>query len=943
MHNNMALRIHSYSLDPTYAARVEYLRDGAWQSLTSRLLTQTTEGSNYPIRISKKYRQMYTCSLTLDNSDGLLSPDNETSIYNLNASGSYDPLLDEARKMRVSQGVFLYEDLASGSTLTSEVAPTTGLLSSLISGVYASDADKNDAAFIAWSTVASDDTMWFKLDLGSNKTIQHICMSFLSQTNASPQIALPDSVKFEYSTDDSTYYSCGADFDMGKYADSLIGARCPAYITDINKTARYIRITVTNIAEENEIYIDGIGVWGDSLSVPSTIYTFTGYLGDDISENAIDGTITINFQDVTKREADNRRTELTLEYTNQRPEQIIYDLLTNTKYWPSTAIGGINMLTNGNFSAGSGLNATGWTRAAPVGKTAPYWGYPIGDGCMTWHVPYDSESDTQNAYIEQADVPVVAGSSYAVSGSYVVNYSDGAYAQFHVEIQPDGGAGMIRLPAAGSYTGDVVYPFSGSFNFNGSFTAPEGSTKVTVKVIRDDASTFRFLHLKDIFMSLATAITPESYSAPVDASEIGWTSTDNLSGFIVPQWQGQQGTILDYINELAQLIGWVYDADGDGVRQFWQPPESMTTASEFLSFFGTRMKRASRQRTGGNIRNMIKVVGFESGNQEVPREYTHPLSIARYGIRYGRVTEPLIRTAELSDRYGKALLRDFAWAGQAVVADVLGDLDLDRPKDICSFDETVRAHLDKNKLWSVESFESSMTVAGKGSYTSRITGNKFDSNVPAPLASIACTGGDTTIAVTWTTSSEPDIDGYYVYYSDAADGAYTQRTKVTSATDTITGLTNGQAYWIYVTAVNLSGVESEASALVRCLAGGGNSGDEASTWGITGLAAALTDNNPTVDLDLSWTPSLEFNPDAIFVTLKGPSTSNPPTNLTQQAKLIPANGTPCHWYAPYAKADLVGGTTYYWQIAIYEIIVDDRHHRFGTPLLSSVASAAWPS
>ena len=936
MQSNMALRIHSYSLSPEYYAALEYLRDGAWHDLTERLVSRTTGGEQFPITVSKSYRQMYTCSLMLDNTDGLITPENTTSEYNLNALDEYGPLLDSARKVRVKQGIFCYEELSSGKTVTASTAPTVGALAELTDGLYGDPTDETDAEWVHWSTVASEGTIWLKIDLGEAQTVRHGMLSLLSKTSVTPQIELPATVLFAYSADDVTYYPCApAAFDLSEYSDSRSGQQFLAWFTDLDKSARYIRATITNIAEENEIYIDEFALWGGDDRGEVGISVITGYLGDAINLYSNRGYVEVTFEDTRKHEADNRQVELTKEYKDQRPEQIIYDLLTNADYWVGLlAAEGENLLANPGFESGD----TGWVKTGLTG----IWCYTPRTGWYSAKLP-----DAGSSTVGQTSVPIEAGEVYQIclwDRYWAVGGSITAF--WHVEVQPNGENPVIRFPESGFYT---PHPLWQQYKeWTGYFTAPAGATSCSVTIFMEATGFGKSLIVDDCSLVNVTSVA-QGYGGPLTAEDIGWPVDENLSGFVIPRWQGQAGTILDYCNELAQLIGWVYDSDGDGVRQFWQPEYNRLTASPYLNFFDIRQigpEFIHRTKTDADIRNVIKIVGYEAGNKEVPRQYQNKASVNRYGIRYARITEPLVRTAEVSDKLGKALLRDFAWARDGINAQAIGDFDIDRPKHVCSFHEPLIIHTDKSELWSIETVETQMVTHGTGTFRTSLGCRRYVSSLPSPVASIAATGGDTQVALSWDANTEVDIDGYYVYWATGdtpADWEFTKREKVSGLSDTVTGLVNSTAYWFYVTAENIDLVESEPSAIIRCLAGAGNSGSEALTWGISGLAAALTDEDPTVALDLSWTPSLVVEPDYITVAVYGPHTANPPTNETEYAQLTPANAVVEHYHARYRKADYTGSTTYYWRLRTYEVVIEDIHYQFGAPPYSNVPSASWPS
>lgn len=919
MHSDMSLRIHSYSRNPDYHAQLYYVRDSAWNDLTDRLLVGRN-GGPVPITVNKGYRQVSTCSLMLNNEDSLLTPENTTSAFNLNAADEYDPLINPSRKVQLKQGINCYASLSESGSITASVVASGGTLADLLDGLYGDVTNESDTEWVYWTDVAGDASVALTIDLGSSLIVRHGMVSFLSKGT----IDLPASVQFSASADDSTYTNIGSAFDMSRYNDSTAGQRFLAWFTDIDASYRYVKATITNISTTNSIYIDEFAVWGGTSTTFKSVDAITGYLGDSIDVDP-DGCINLQFRDVRKKESDNRRTELTLEYKDQRPEQIIYDLLTNLQYWNEGSTDNTNLVSNGNFESG----ATGWTLSDAGDRISVTSGsgYPGGHSAVGRLVA----SAARNA--QQTGIAVTAEKTYFLSWWHRSEWN--AYGTY-VEIVTDT-AETTRYPASG----EISFTDSWSRAVT-EWTTPAGASSVTLKVYFTLA-TGLVGGVDDI--QLQEVLSYSGYSNAITPDEIGWSPDDNLTDFVVTKWQGQQGTILEYIEELANLVGWVYDADGSGIRQFWQPSENLTIASQYMDFFGNRIigpENCKRTYTDDDIRNLIKLVGYENGNNEVPREYRHEASIASYGVRYARITEPLIKNTTMSDYLGKALLRDFAWAGRGCDVAVIGDFDIDRMKGVCTFKEPTRLLLDKSELWAIQNYATEMRIAGKGFYRGVLSTKRYFSSMPAVVETIAGTGGNTTIDVSWDANTEIDLDGYYVYWSTAADGTFTKRDKVVTNADTITGLTNGTAYWFYATAVNIAGVEGEPSAIVRCLAGIGNSGTEATTWGISGLTATLTDNTSSIALDLSWTPSLVFDPDFIVVNLYGPSTASPPTIARNHGPVNVADSVEAHYYNNYNTVDYTSGTTYYWRLGISEVVIKGIHYKFGSHLLSDVASGEWP-
>jgi hypothetical protein len=200
--------------------------------------------------------------------------------------------------------------------------------------------------------------------------------------------------------------------------------------------------------------------------------------------------------------------------------------------------------------------------------------------------------------------------------------------------------------------------------------------------------------------------------------------------------------------------------------------------------------------------------------------------------------------------------------------------------------------------------------------------------------------------VGWTASSEPDVTGYYVYWAQGDnpdDWVWTKRAVVATNSDTIDALTDATPYWVYVTAKNVAGLESQPSAIVRCLAGAGNSGDEADSWGIADLAAAITDNDPSVALDLTWTPALYLDPDHLIICLYGPDDDSTPANAAQASSVEVADGVESHYFGNYSKSMFEAATTVYWRVGIVAVVINDRTYRFGSVQYSNADSVTWPS
>ena len=88
-----------------------------------------------------------------------------------------------------------------------------------------------------------------------------------------------------------------------------------------------------------------------------------------------------------------------------------------------------------------------------------------------------------------------------------------------------------------------------------------------------------------------------------------------------------------------------------------------------------------------------------------------------------------------------------------------------------------------------------------------------DTSAPAAPSGVTGTAGDSEAYLDWNDNVESDVAGYHVHRATTSGGPYTQLTSspVTSSQYTDSGLTNSQAYYYVITAMDTSNNESSLS------------------------------------------------------------------------------------------------------------------------------------
>jgi len=348
------------------------------------------------------------------------------------------------------------------------------------------------------------------------------------------------------------------------------------------------------------------------------------------------------------------------------------------------------------------------------------------------------------------------------------------------------------------------------------------------------------IELADIVYSLLTSTaywkSESEYDAPFSSSEIGWANGSNLTGLRYPLWQGQTNSMLGYCEELFGVIGWNFYADGNGVLQAVEPPFSQDYPDRVCIAANDGcydVFDCERQATGKQMRNRVVV---QTGTSKASGSGTitgfEPNSVARYGTRTTRITNPLASTIPLREKVADHFLRDYAWNLETLSAGIRPTFET-RIKQIFGFRAPARPNLYARassatgkerlqELWSLVAITHSITYGqwlAKGEFIPYVTQAATAPN----LTDLNIVGGDPTeLTALFDFITDPTVDHVNVYLSSTSENsgfAFYKVADPASGASILGPLTAGVQVWVYVTSVDADGNESLPSAILTATPG----------------------------------------------------------------------------------------------------------------------------
>jgi hypothetical protein len=316
------------------------------------------------------------------------------------------------------------------------------------------------------------------------------------------------------------------------------------------------------------------------------------------------------------------------------------------------------------------------------------------------------------------------------------------------------------------------------------------------------------------------------YEAEASAAECALDTT----GFTMPKWTEQNASVLDACAQLAKMIGWVFEADDEGVYRL-HDLEWEAQSGEETYLAGRDLMGWAPAVSGINLRNRIVVKSRDARNAEIRVVVEDGESIARYGPRAFTIFEPTLRTAPLARRLASAVRRDYSWVqpmGSGVMA---GDV-LMRPGRVVSVVHSGCTHSGPEQLYRVEGVVHQQTGHRHGQHAMTLDLRGYRHRAPSAPDSLVAQPLDQGVSLNWAAQpEEPNVVGYRVFQAGSMSGTYAQVASTAAPPAVVTSLTNQQTYWFKVAGYTSGDVLGEFAGPVPCAPqSGGLPVDAAGAW-----------------------------------------------------------------------------------------------------------------
>jgi hypothetical protein len=403
-------------------------------------------------------------------------------------------------------------------------------------------------------------------------------------------------------------------------------------------------------------------------------------------------------------------------------------------------------------------------------------------------------------------------------------------------------------------------------------------------------------------------LTNPAYEAALSASDYSLDAT----AFIMPKWTEQNANLLDASAQLANMIGWVFEADDDGIYTF-HDLEWITQTAEETYLADRDLLGWSPTVSGLNLRNRIVVKSRDARNRDICVTVEDPESIARYGPRLFTIFEPTVRTAPLARQLANAIRRDYSWV-QPTGSGVIGGDVFMRPGRVVTVVHSGCTHSGPSQLYRVAAVIHRQTGHRRGQHTMTLELRGYRHRMPSAPDSLVAHPMDSAVKLDWALQPEdPSIIGYRAFQAGSMTGSYTQVASVAAPPVTVLSLTNAQTYWFQVAAYGAGEVLGEFAGPVPCSPESGGLPTQAeAAWQPQSLTVNLLPIWGEQRPYLRWYPRLPAPPKTCYNIYRSEVSTGPYSLIATRSQ----PGSASVIWLDYSTAHLQGDL--YYEVTFYD-------------------------
>jgi len=287
-----------------------------------------------------------------------------------------------------------------------------------------------------------------------------------------------------------------------------------------------------------------------------------------------------------------------------------------------------------------------------------------------------------------------------------------------------------------------------------------------------------------------------------------------VTSFSLPKWTEQNATALDGCGQLAQMVGFVFEADTEGRYVFrdleWEAQSGDETYLPEQDLLGWQPTVS-----GLDLRNKVTIRSRDARQKDIAVTVVDEDSIERYGARLFTLYEPTMRTAPLARQLGRAILRDYSWVHPAGAGEVAGDVFL-RPGDIVSVVESAAAFSRNEELYRIEAISGLQTGQRFGDHTMVLELRGYRPRVPDAVTSLTAAPLGGGVRLSWVNLEEARVSHYGAFMAESLGGVYSLVSSVAQSPAMISSLSNGEEYWFKVAAFTYDGRRGDFAGPINC-------------------------------------------------------------------------------------------------------------------------------